>query len=185
MLIGVGQLTRFKSGSLSALEQDVAAVDEIFHHGECSLSRQFPTQMVSARAYAVALHLVRYLSCSPSEFGRGHGRIRGIRVLVCWRRSALPIRASRSRFLGPTVKHNLNSAAKSVISLLVGIAIERRWINDLDTSGCPSHPSFTVRVARGSPLPWTPWSRAYPSRHVDMSERRRCLSSRTARRRRP
>jgi CubicO group peptidase (beta-lactamase class C family) len=33
----------------------------------------------------------------------------------------------------PTVKHNLNSATKSVISLLIGIALERGWLKDLDT----------------------------------------------------
>jgi CubicO group peptidase (beta-lactamase class C family) len=33
---------------------------------------------------------------------------------------------------GPTIKHNMNSATKSVTSLLVDIAVDRGWIKDLD-----------------------------------------------------
>ena len=53
-----------------------------------------------------------------------------------------------------TTRHNVNSATKSVVSLLVGIALDRGWITGLDVpvfSSFPSTRTFARRKRIGSP----------------------------------
>ena len=43
---------------------------------------------------------------------------------------------------GPTIKHDLRSATKSVISLLVGIALDRKFIASIDEPVFPYFPEY-------------------------------------------
>lgn len=43
---------------------------------------------------------------------------------------------------GATTKHNVNSATKSVVSLLVGIAIDHGWIAGLETAVFSYFPAY-------------------------------------------